>query len=55
MRGDDIVQESIPQAESPLTRWSSRDITGDSFVWLDEAREPDGAWFFEQRMIAKRT
>jgi hypothetical protein len=52
--GDDIVQESAPERDGPAVRWSFREITGSSFLWLGEVQDDDGTWFLEQRMAATR-
>jgi len=54
--GDRIVGEEV---NSPVTdrrvRWSFRDITPDSFLWLGEVTSDDGVtWFLEQEMRAVR-
>ncbi len=53
--GDRIVCEEIGATNGKRARWSFADITPDSFHWLGEVTNDDGAtWFLEQEMRARR-
>ena len=52
--GPDIVQIGT-RANGTPTRWTFTEITPDSFRWLDDALEPDGAtWKLEAEFRARR-
>jgi len=51
--GDRVVCESADS--QPRRRWSFTEITADSFRWLGEVSQDNGAsWFLEQEMSAVR-
>ena len=52
--GEDIVQIGARLDGTP-TRWRFTEITRDTFHWLGEALEPDGAtWKLEGEFVARR-
>lgn len=52
--GNDIVQEGHHSDGTPI-RWNFTDITADSFRWLGESLNPDGAtWKLDVEFRAKR-
>jgi hypothetical protein len=53
--GDRIVQDGHGPEPGQRVRWSFTDITNESFRWIGEFSEDDGAtWFFEQEMWGTR-
>ncbi len=53
--GDSIVQEGQGSDLTRRERWTFRDMTADSFLWLGEVSLDDGkTWFLEQEMRGKR-
>ena len=52
--GSDIVQLGT-RANGVATRWRFVEITADSFHWLGDALQPDGAtWTLEGEFLARR-
>jgi len=52
--GDDIVQVGARPDGTP-TRWRFTEIAPDSFRWIGDALQPDGAtWKVEAEFLAKR-
>lgn len=52
--GGDIVQLGT-RANGVATRWRFVEVTGDSFHWLGDALQPDGAtWTLEGEFLARR-
>jgi len=53
--GDRIVGDEVGSDNGRRVRWSFKDITANSFLWLGEVSFDEGAtWFLEQEMSAHR-
>ncbi|MBI3578503.1 MAG: hypothetical protein HY089_03725 [Ignavibacteriales bacterium] len=53
--GENIVHEGVVTNPPGRIRWTFKDITTDSFVWLGEFSSDDGAtWFLQQKMHGHR-
>jgi hypothetical protein len=53
--GDRIVQEGVDPESGRRLRWSFTELASDSFLWVGEVSEDEGAtWFTDQEMRATR-